>query len=207
MPCLSQTIWSFLVWLFVCLFACLRFLIEHLLWSWQIRRLILMISRNPGHNLFLPELLLPGKSQFHFLMRYSIFFLGHFKFSLLCMLQYGNDWITVRGPGPHIPMWLIATACGRSPYWICNLMPLMWWCQVHKMLQIVGLFSYFSGSLEACPIVFESRRKFSLPLKPLAVLANKSPSKTGLREHSSALCHVLCTSWWEEEELGGRRDV
>lgn len=59
------------------------------------------------------------------------------------------------------------------------------------MLQIVGLFSYFAGSSETCPIVFESRRKFSLPLKPLAVLANKSPSKTGLSERVQ-LCTLSC---------------
>lgn len=89
-------------------------------WSLRISIVTLVITRNASHNLFLLGLPLPGKSQFHFLMQYSILFWGHFKFLLLCLLQYENDWI-MPGPGLHIPMWLIAAACGRSPYRVCNL--------------------------------------------------------------------------------------
>lgn len=69
------------------------------------------------------------------------------------------------GPGLHIPMWLIATACGRSPYRICNPMLLIGGgVRCIKILQIGGHFPppYFIRNLKIYPTVFENREKFAI---------------------------------------------
>lgn len=69
------------------------------------------------------------------------------------------------GPGLHIPMWLIATACGTSPHSICNPMLLTGdGVRCIKCSKYVDISPppYFIGSLEICSIVFENREKFAI---------------------------------------------
>lgn len=64
---------------------------------------------------------------------------------------------------------------------------------------------YFIGSLETCPVVFESRKVSLFVTKRL--LANKSPCNTGLYE-TGLLCTLVmyfvpCVS--RREQKGGRK--